>query len=88
MDVTAIKKMIETTLPGASVEVVDLQGSGDHFEVTVVAEQFEGRSLLERHRMVYGALGDAMRNEIHALMIKALTPEQHRAGLVQTIGRS
>ena len=66
----------------------DLHGTGDHFEVVVVAEAFSGRSLVERHRMVYAALGDAMRAEIHALMIQALDPEQYREGMVAKIDRS
>ena len=88
MDAATLQQKIETALPGASVEATDLHGTGDHFDVTVVAEQFDGLSLVERHRKVYAALGDAMQAEIHALMIKALTPDQYRAGLVTSIDRS
>jgi BolA protein len=52
------------------------RGGGGHFNVTIVSKAFEGESLLARHRMVYDALGDAMKNEIHALSIKANTPEE------------
>lgn len=44
-----------------------------HFNLHIVSDDFEGKSLIQRHRMVYAALGDAMENEIHALSIKALT---------------
>ena len=88
MDALALEKMIASAIPEAQVEVVDLHGTGDHFDVTVVAPQFEGMSLVERHRSVYAAIGDAMSGAIHALMIKALTPSQFRDGLVQTIERS
>ena len=47
-----------------------------HFSCTIVSEAFRGKSMLERHRMVYEALGDLMLTDIHALSIHALTPEQ------------
>lgn len=47
-----------------------------HFSVHVVSPAFEGRSLLQRHRLVYEALGDAMETDIHALAIRALTPAE------------
>ena len=49
---------------------------GGHFRVTVVSSAFEGKARLERHRTVYDALGDAMRAEIHALAVRAFTPEE------------
>ncbi len=49
---------------------------GGHFDVTIVAAQFAGKSLLQRHRLVYDALGEAMRKDIHALSIHALTPDE------------
>ena len=47
-----------------------------HFDVTIVAEAFAGKSRLERHRMVYGALGKLLESDIHALSVKALTPAE------------
>lgn len=52
------------------------KGGGGHFNVRIVSPAFAGRNLLERHRMVYDALGDAMRSDIHALSIQAKTPEE------------
>ena len=49
---------------------------GGHFDVTIVSSQFAGKSLLQRHRLVYDALGEAMRKDIHALSIHALTPDE------------
>lgn len=49
---------------------------GGHFRVTVVSEQFRGRSILQRHRLVYEAVGNLMKGEIHALAITARTPEE------------
>lgn len=77
MDADEVKQMIETGLPGAMVEVRDTTGGGDHFEALVVSEQFDGKGLVECHQIVYGALGDAMRQRVHALTLKTLTPAQH-----------
>jgi len=52
------------------------ESGGGHFVVTIVSSKFAGKGLLERHRLVYDALGDTMRREIHALSIRALTPEE------------
>lgn len=52
---------------------------GGHFAVTIVSEAFEGQKLLARHRMVYEALGDAMKTDIHALSLKAYTPREFQA---------
>ena len=49
---------------------------GGHYDVTIVSAQFAGKSLLQRHRLVYDALGEAMRKDIHALSIHALTPDE------------
>ena len=49
---------------------------GGHFSVAIVSQAFAGKSLIERHRMVYAALGDLMQSEVHALSIKAQTPEE------------
>ena len=47
-----------------------------HFDVLIVADAFRGKKLLERHRMVYAAVGDAMQTDVHALSIRALTPDE------------
>lgn len=52
------------------------QGGGGHFHMTIVSSQFAGKRTLERHRMVYDALGVLMKNDIHALSIDAKTPEE------------
>jgi len=49
---------------------------GGHFHLTIVAAAFTGKKLMERHRMIYTALGDAMRSDIHALSIDARSPEE------------
>jgi acid stress-induced BolA-like protein IbaG/YrbA len=81
MDAIEIQRMITNGIPGARVEVRDTTGGGDHFEALVVSATFEGKSLVQRHQVVYAALGDAMRVRVHALALKTLTPmesEQRR----------
>jgi BolA protein len=51
-------------------------GGGGHYRLTVVSRQFAGRPTLERHRMVYDALGELMRRQVHAMSITARTPEE------------
>lgn len=60
-------------LPSQEVVVTDLTGTSDHFEALVVSDAFEGKSLLERHRLVYAALGDRMKADVHALSLTTLT---------------
>lgn len=76
MNCAEIEQLIRRSLPEAVVEVIDEVGDGNHFRATVVASQFVGKSLVQRHQMVYAALGDAMRDRIHALAIRAFTPEE------------
>ncbi|HEY8517536.1 MAG TPA: BolA/IbaG family iron-sulfur metabolism protein [Candidatus Binatia bacterium] len=72
-----IQQRIEAHIPGAAAEVRDYTGTGDHFEVRVVASAFEGKPLVERHKMIYAALGEAVDGRtIHALSLKTLTPAQ------------
>ena len=75
---TEIQARIREALPGADVEVADTTGGGDHFAATVVASAFRGKSLVDRHRLVYAALGPLMHREIHALALTTETPEEYR----------
>ncbi len=69
MDPNRIRTILLEALPGAEVEVKDLTGTQDHFQATIVAPQFTGKSLVEQHQMVYRALGDSMKQDIHALAL-------------------
>ena len=73
-----IRIRIAGALPGASVEVRDTTGTADHYEVRVVAPQFEGLASVERHRLVYGAVRDIIGGDLHALSIETLTPGEDR----------
>ncbi len=76
MQETEIQKLIEEKLPDSQVAVVDTRGSGDHFEIMVVSNDFEDVPLIDRHRMIHSALGENLGAEIHAVEIKAYTPKQ------------
>jgi stress-induced morphogen len=71
-----IEAKILSAVPDARVEIRDTTGGGDHWEAVVVSSAFEGKSLVERHRMIYAALGDWMRAEIHALALTTQTPRE------------
>jgi acid stress-induced BolA-like protein IbaG/YrbA len=55
---------------------IEVEGDGQHFNAVIVSEAFAGKRLIARHQLVYAALGDRMRQEIHALSMKTLTPEE------------
>lgn len=60
-------------------EHLEVQGDGSHFEALIVSAAFEGKRLIARHQLVYSALGERMKAEIHALSMRTLTPEEYRA---------
>ncbi|MBD2301590.1 BolA family transcriptional regulator [Nostoc sp. FACHB-87] len=75
-----IEAMIKAELQDAQIQVQDLTGGGDHYQVTVVSSQFAGKGLVQQHQLVYGALRQAMSTEaIHALAVKTFTPETWQA---------
>jgi acid stress-induced BolA-like protein IbaG/YrbA len=57
---------------------LEVQGDGAHFEAIIVSPAFAGKRPIQRHQLVYAALGDRMREEIHALSMKTLTPEEYQ----------
>jgi len=76
-----IRTRIRTALPDADVTVRDTTGGGDHFDATVVSSAFAGKGPVERHRLVYAALNDAIIGPaapIHALALTTATPEEYQ----------
>ncbi len=72
-----IKTILDQAFPGSTIEMRDLTGGGDHWQVLIVSSSFEGKGLLEQHRMVNEALKDQMDDQrIHALALKTFTPAQ------------
>ena len=64
---------------GLACEQIDVDGDGRHFFATIVSAEFEGLARVRRHQRVYSALGDRMREQIHALSMKTLTPAEFAA---------
>ncbi len=72
----AVEAMIKAQLPDAQIQVTDLTGGGDHYQLVVISSQFAGKSLIQQHQMVNQAVKIAMDNgSIHALTFKTYTPE-------------
>ncbi len=65
---------------GLQCSEVRVAGDGQHFEALIVSEAFRGKSRVQRHQLVYAALGERMREEIHALSMRTLTPEEAAGG--------
>jgi len=61
---------------GLACSHLEVDGDGQHFTAVIVSDAFSGKRLIQRHQIVYAALGDRMREEIHALSMKTLTPEE------------
>jgi acid stress-induced BolA-like protein IbaG/YrbA len=75
-----VETMIQAQLPDATVIVRDLTGGGDHLEAIVVSSEFEGKTKVKQHQLVYSALQEAMASEaIHALALKTYTPQSWNA---------
>lgn len=74
MTPTELKAKLLAAFPDADVKVTDLTGTQDHYQAKIVAVEFAGKSKIEQHRMVYVALGDAMKGAVHALALETSAP--------------
>ena len=76
IDNDSLTSLIRAQLPDAGVEIVDRTGTMDHFNVTVRSAAFKGRTLIEQHQLVYGALKDALKDgRVHAVELKTILSE-------------
>lgn len=89
--VEKIRQLLTAQLAPLSLEIRDDSAKhaghagareGGHFSVVVVSEQFAGRTRMQRHQLVYDAVSDLMRTEIHALSIQARTPQEHTRSII------
>lgn len=64
-----IRRRLEENFPDSDIEVNDLTGGGDHWEVKISSPGFRGKTMIEQHQMVYRSLGAWMKKEIHALKL-------------------
>lgn len=74
MNPSEIAGLIESAMPQASVQV--MSDDNTHYEAIVISEAFANKRPLARHKMIYQCLGEYMGNEIHAMSIRAHTPEE------------
>jgi acid stress-induced BolA-like protein IbaG/YrbA len=76
MDMVTPEQVQGYIAAGLQCEHLDVSGDGQHFEAVIVSALFEGKRPIQRHQLVYQALGDRMKQEIHALSMKTLTPQE------------
>ncbi|HEU4580236.1 MAG TPA: BolA family transcriptional regulator [Polyangiaceae bacterium] len=72
----ALQRALEAAFPGSQVQITDLTGTRDHYQVSIVAEAFRGQSRMQQHRLVYRALGELVGGAIHALSLQTSAPAQ------------
>ena len=70
MNAQEIESLIRAALPDAKITIEDLRGDGDHYAAHVISEAFRGKSRVEQHQMVYGALQGRMGGVLHALALQ------------------
>ena len=76
MPAAEIERLILAAFPDARVEIKDLAGDGDHYSATVVSSAFRGKTRVQQHQMVYGALKGQMGGALHALALQtSVAPE-------------
>jgi stress-induced morphogen len=75
MQGSTIEQLIRRAFPDAQIEVIDTVGDGNHWSARVVSSAFRGKSRIQQHQMVYGAIGSQMGGELHALALQTLLPE-------------
>ncbi len=69
MNAMQIEERLLQAFPKAKIRLSDMTGGGDHWQATIEAEEFRGLTLVQQHQLVYKALGEWMRKEIHALAL-------------------
>lgn len=90
MTADLIKRYLTEALQPQLLEIIDnsaahaghagTRNGGGHYHITIISEAFEGKSLVQRHQLIYKALGDMMKDEIHALGINATSPSEETKG--------
>jgi len=70
-----LETLLRTAFPDAAIEIQDTAGDGDHWAASIVSEAFRGKSRVQQHQMVYGAIGPQMGGELHALALRTAVPD-------------
>ena len=74
-----VEAKLKAAFPDADLEIEDLTGTKDHYQARVVTSAFEGKTMIQQHQLVYGALEEEMKGPIHALALKTFTPASWKA---------
>lgn len=72
MNIKDIEDLIKRKLPDSKVIIKDVVGDNNHFSAEIVSKDFIGKSKLEQHKMVYSALSEELKEDLHALTIKTM----------------
>ena len=72
MNIKDIENLIKKRIPDAKVVIKDLVGDNNHFSAEIASKEFNGKTRLEQHKMVYNALSEKLKEELHALSIKTM----------------
>lgn len=85
MKPSQLKERLESLCAGTRAEVVDLTGTEDHYQATIISTAFEGKLMIEQHRMVFQLVqSEVDSGEVHALTLKTFTPKKYE----EKFGRS
>ncbi len=79
MPAEEIKHLIQSALPDAQIVIKDLAGDNDHFAAYITSKAFQGKTRVQQHQMIYNALGGKMGNQLHALSIHTLVPQEENS---------
>ena len=80
-----VKARIETLAPGTEAEIIDLTGTMDHYQAIIISPAFDGKMMIEQHRMVMGILQSEIDSgEVHALTMRTFSPVQYQKYLSGT----
>ncbi len=75
MQAQDIERLLRDAFPDAVIEIRDLAGDGDHYAVNIVSSAFAGKSRVQQHQLVYGALKGRMGGELHAMALQTAAPK-------------
>lgn len=75
VDIETLQSLLTTNLPGAHIRIDDVRGDGEHYAAHVTYDGFVGKNRVQQHQMVYAALGDKLKSELHALQINTSVPQ-------------
>ncbi len=72
MDIKDIESLIKKKIPDAKIVIKDLVGDNNHFSAEISSKEFNGKSRIEQHKMVYNALSEELKEDLHAISIKTM----------------